>query len=84
MTVPHTPGQGRPELSPRLRLDPKNFKNDIVPRDDSYYEKKIFEELRQRSYITQHPTSQCSKSTEEIKRVYDGFEKQDYLEKQKQ
>eukprot|EP00971_Amphidinium_carterae_P263525 5228142-Amphidinium_carterae.2 len=67
-TVPHTPGQGRPELSPRLRLDPKNFRNDLVQRDDSYlcyYEKKIFEELRQRSYITQHPTSQYSKSTEE-------------------
>eukprot|EP00971_Amphidinium_carterae_P089709 1776085-Amphidinium_carterae.1 len=28
-TIPATPGQGRPELSPRLRLDPKNFKNDL-------------------------------------------------------
>eukprot|EP00971_Amphidinium_carterae_P152643 3025308-Amphidinium_carterae.1 len=36
--------------------------------------------LRQRSYITQHPTSQYYKSTDEIKRVYDGFEKQDYLD----
>eukprot|EP00971_Amphidinium_carterae_P350731 6491712-Amphidinium_carterae.2 len=45
-----------------------NFRNDGVPRDGSYYEKKIFEELRQRSHITQHPTSQYSKSTDEIKK----------------
>eukprot|EP00971_Amphidinium_carterae_P298049 5922325-Amphidinium_carterae.1 len=55
-TIPPTPGQGVPEISPRLRLDPKNFRNDRVQRDDSYYENKIFEELRQRSYITNHPT----------------------------
>eukprot|EP00971_Amphidinium_carterae_P200136 3971783-Amphidinium_carterae.1 len=83
-TIPQTPGQGRPALSPRLRLDPKNFRNDMVKRDDSYYEKMIFEELRQRSYIAQHPISQYHESTDEIKRVYDGFEKQDYLEMQKQ
>eukprot|EP00971_Amphidinium_carterae_P216228 4292295-Amphidinium_carterae.2 len=82
-TIPATPGQGVPKISPRLRLDPKNFRNDRVQRDDTYYKKKIFEELRQRSYITNHPTSQHSKSTDEIKRVYDGFEKQDYLEEAK-
>eukprot|EP00971_Amphidinium_carterae_P215212 4271369-Amphidinium_carterae.1 len=30
MTIPHTPGRERPELSPRLRLNPKNFKSDLV------------------------------------------------------
>eukprot|EP00971_Amphidinium_carterae_P323853 6436275-Amphidinium_carterae.5 len=83
-TIPPTPGRQRAqELSPRLRLEPQNFRNDRVQRDDSYYEKKIFEELRQRSYITKHPTSQYHGSTEEIKRVYDGFEKTDYLEEMK-
>eukprot|EP00971_Amphidinium_carterae_P274779 5452771-Amphidinium_carterae.1 len=76
--VPPTPGQGRQEISPRLRLDPKNFKNDKVPREDSHYEKKIFEELRQHSYITEHPTSQSHQSTYEIRRVYDGFDRKDY------
>eukprot|EP00971_Amphidinium_carterae_P274778 5452770-Amphidinium_carterae.1 len=68
--VPSTPAQGVQEISPRLRLDPKNFKNDKVPREreDSHYEKKIFEELRQRSYITEHPTSQYHQSTYEIRR----------------
>eukprot|EP00971_Amphidinium_carterae_P121455 2405115-Amphidinium_carterae.1 len=66
--VPSTPAQGVQEISPRLRLEPKNFKNDQVPREDSYYEKKILEELRQRSYITEHPTSQYHQSTDEIKR----------------
>eukprot|EP00971_Amphidinium_carterae_P156691 3106073-Amphidinium_carterae.1 len=66
--VPSTPGQGVQGISPRLRLEPKNFKNDRVPRDDIYYEKKIFEELRQRNYITEHPTSQYHQSTDEIKR----------------
>eukprot|EP00971_Amphidinium_carterae_P152685 3026512-Amphidinium_carterae.3 len=78
--VPATPGGELQQLSPRLRLDPKKFKNDRVPKEDSYYEKKMFEELRQRNYLTKHPTSQYHKSTEEIKKVYDGFEKQDYVE----
>eukprot|EP00971_Amphidinium_carterae_P017314 341423-Amphidinium_carterae.4 len=65
-------------ISPRLRLEPKNFKNDKSQKEDSYYEKKIFAELRQRNYITGHPTSQYKTSSPEIKRVYDGFDKHDY------
>eukprot|EP00971_Amphidinium_carterae_P310445 6169132-Amphidinium_carterae.2 len=73
--VPPTPAQQPqvPELSPRLRLVPENFKNEKGQKEDSYYEKKLFDELRQRSYITQHPTSQYQTSTPEIKRIYDGF-----------
>eukprot|EP00971_Amphidinium_carterae_P136531 2705172-Amphidinium_carterae.1 len=78
--VPATPAP-RPEvpgLSPRLRSVPENFKNEKGQKEDSYYEKKLFEEVRQRSYIKQHPTSQYPESTPEIKRIYDGFENEDY------
>eukprot|EP00971_Amphidinium_carterae_P190378 3778310-Amphidinium_carterae.2 len=82
--VPAAP-EGRVPLaiSPRLRLEPKNFKNEKTQKEDSYYEKKIFEELKQRSYITGHPTSQYKTSSNEIKRVFDGFDKHDYLEEKK-
>eukprot|EP00971_Amphidinium_carterae_P092630 1834548-Amphidinium_carterae.2 len=70
-------------LSPRLRLVPENFKNERGQKEDSYYEKKLFEELRQRSYVQEHPTSQYYTSTLEIKRVYDGFENQNYVEEMK-
>eukprot|EP00971_Amphidinium_carterae_P348233 6490395-Amphidinium_carterae.1 len=75
-TIPKTPSL--PAISPRLRLDSKNFKNDETQRPDSYYEKMLFQELMQRSYITHHPTSGYSKATKEIKRVYDGFELNNY------
>eukprot|EP00971_Amphidinium_carterae_P068663 1359683-Amphidinium_carterae.1 len=47
--VPATPAQQPPVpgLSPRLRLVPENFKNVRGQKEDSYYEKKLFEELRQ-------------------------------------
>eukprot|EP00971_Amphidinium_carterae_P204149 4051344-Amphidinium_carterae.1 len=78
--VPATPARQPPVpgLSKRLRLVPENFKNVREQKEDSYYEKKLFEELRQQSYFREHPTSQYYASTHEIKRVYDGFEYQDY------
>eukprot|EP00971_Amphidinium_carterae_P117235 2322351-Amphidinium_carterae.1 len=51
--------------------------------DDAYYEKKLFDELRQRRYILQHPTSQYRTTSPEIKRIYEGFETEDYVEIQK-
>eukprot|EP00971_Amphidinium_carterae_P112393 2226001-Amphidinium_carterae.1 len=51
--------------------------------EDAYYEKKLFDELRKRSYILQHPTSQYRITSPEIKRIYDGFETEDYIEIQK-
>eukprot|EP00971_Amphidinium_carterae_P268730 5330920-Amphidinium_carterae.1 len=57
-TIPATPNQipEVPGLSPRLRLNAENFKNTPGQKEDSYYAKKLFEEIRQRSYISQHPT----------------------------
>eukprot|EP00971_Amphidinium_carterae_P231261 4589255-Amphidinium_carterae.1 len=55
--VPPMPG-AIPEvqgLSPRLQLEAENFKHD-KNKDDSYYEKKLFDEIRQKSYILQHPS----------------------------
>eukprot|EP00971_Amphidinium_carterae_P110836 2195504-Amphidinium_carterae.1 len=75
-TTPKTPSVSA--ISPRLRLDSKNFKNDETERSDSHYERMLFQELMQRSYITQHPTSGYSKATKEIKRVYEGFEQYNY------
>eukprot|EP00971_Amphidinium_carterae_P015341 302841-Amphidinium_carterae.1 len=43
----------------------------------------MFDEVRQRSYIVRHPTSQYEKSSPQIKRIYDGFETEDYVEKQR-
>eukprot|EP00971_Amphidinium_carterae_P222566 4417476-Amphidinium_carterae.2 len=79
--VPATPARlpEVPGLSPRLRLVPENFKNEKRQKEDTYYEKKFFDELRQKSYITLHPTSQYTSSTPEIRRIYDGFENNDYL-----
>eukprot|EP00971_Amphidinium_carterae_P209488 4155638-Amphidinium_carterae.1 len=84
--VPATPSLllDMPGLSPRLRLVPENFKNEKGRKDDSYYEKKFFDELRQKSYITMHPTSQYKSSTPEIRRIYDGFENNDYVAKMRQ
>eukprot|EP00971_Amphidinium_carterae_P233230 4629278-Amphidinium_carterae.1 len=78
--IPATPSQlpEVPGLSPRLRLQTENFKNTQGQTDDSYYAKKIFDEIRQRSYITQHPTSQYYNISPEIKRIYDGFMTEDY------
>eukprot|EP00971_Amphidinium_carterae_P329763 6462431-Amphidinium_carterae.1 len=78
--VPATPGAlpEVPRLSPRLQLKAENFKNTRGKTDDSYYEKKLFDEIRQRSYILQHPTSQHYNSSPEIKRVYEGFVTEDY------
>eukprot|EP00971_Amphidinium_carterae_P349456 6491025-Amphidinium_carterae.2 len=83
--TPATPARQPPVpgLSPRLRLVPENFKNERGRKEDSYYEKKLFDELRQRSYVQEHPTSQHYTSTPEIKRVYDGFKNQDYVEEMK-
>eukprot|EP00971_Amphidinium_carterae_P322420 6408050-Amphidinium_carterae.1 len=83
--TPPTPAQlpPVPGLSPRLCLVPENFKNEKGQKEDSYYEKKLFDELRQRSYMQQHPTSQYQTSTPEIKRIYDGFEYEDYVERLK-
>eukprot|EP00971_Amphidinium_carterae_P022735 448253-Amphidinium_carterae.1 len=56
--VPATPARQPevPGLSPRLRLVPENFKNEKGRKEDNYYEKKFFGEVRQRSYIKYHPT----------------------------
>eukprot|EP00971_Amphidinium_carterae_P168783 3344027-Amphidinium_carterae.1 len=56
--IPATPNQlpEVPGLSPRLRLTTENFKNTPGQKEDSYYEKQLFDEIRQRSYISQHPT----------------------------
>eukprot|EP00971_Amphidinium_carterae_P310198 6164022-Amphidinium_carterae.1 len=58
--IPATPNQlpEVPGLSPRLRLKAENFKNTAGEKEDIYYAKKIFDEIRQRGYISQHPTSQ--------------------------
>eukprot|EP00971_Amphidinium_carterae_P133064 2634965-Amphidinium_carterae.1 len=60
MRVPQTPApqQDPLQLSPRLQLKVENFKNKPGVKDDNYYEKKLFDEVRQRSYIIRHPTSQ--------------------------
>eukprot|EP00971_Amphidinium_carterae_P113362 2245889-Amphidinium_carterae.1 len=60
-------------LSPRLQLKTENFKNTPGKTDDSYYdyERKLFDEIRQKSYIIQHPTNQYHNLTPEIKRIYD-------------
>eukprot|EP00971_Amphidinium_carterae_P000938 18293-Amphidinium_carterae.1 len=68
-------------MSPRLRLDKDNFKTVKNQHDDTYYEENIMQEMLQRSYITQHPTSGYNTATMEIKRVYDGFEVKNYLGK---
>eukprot|EP00971_Amphidinium_carterae_P334403 6469679-Amphidinium_carterae.1 len=83
--VPPTPA-AQPEipgLSPRLQLKAENFKNERGQKDDSYYEKKLFDELRQKSYIMHHPTSQHYNSSPEIKRIYEGFVTEDYVERQR-
>eukprot|EP00971_Amphidinium_carterae_P141660 2806503-Amphidinium_carterae.2 len=83
--VPPTPALQPevPQLSPRLQLKPENFKNERGQKDDKHYEKKLFDEIRQKSYILQHPTSQYYSSSPEIKRIYDGFVTEDYIEKHK-
>eukprot|EP00971_Amphidinium_carterae_P082987 1641703-Amphidinium_carterae.1 len=69
------------QLSPRLRLDSHNFKTVKNHHRDAYYEKQIMQEMLQRSYSTQHPTSGYKTATKEIKRVYDGYEVDNYLDK---
>eukprot|EP00971_Amphidinium_carterae_P296855 5897317-Amphidinium_carterae.1 len=78
--VPATPApEPQPaQLSPRIQLKAENFKNKPGIKDDGYYEKRLFDEIRQRSYILQHPTSQYITSSPEIKRIYEGFETEDY------
>eukprot|EP00971_Amphidinium_carterae_P226241 4487493-Amphidinium_carterae.1 len=71
------------QLSPRLRLNSHNFKTVKNHHDNAYYEKQIMQEMLQRSCITQHPTSGYKTATKEIKRVYDGFEVYNYLDKVK-
>eukprot|EP00971_Amphidinium_carterae_P187955 3730634-Amphidinium_carterae.1 len=78
--VPATPAvlPEVPGLSPRLQLKTENFKNTPGKTDNSYYERKLFDEIRQKSYIIQHPTSQYHNLSPEIKRIYDGFVTEDY------
>eukprot|EP00971_Amphidinium_carterae_P215798 4283572-Amphidinium_carterae.1 len=68
------------QLSPRLRLDSHNFKT-VKNHHDDASEKQIMQEMLQRSCITQHPTSDYKTAPKEIKRVYDGFEVYNYLDK---
>eukprot|EP00971_Amphidinium_carterae_P200570 3980207-Amphidinium_carterae.1 len=83
--VPATPAPQPevPGLSPRLQLKAENFKNERGKTDDSHYEKKLFDEIRQRSYLIHHPTSQYNSASPEIRRIYDGFVTEDYVEKQR-
>eukprot|EP00971_Amphidinium_carterae_P213094 4229619-Amphidinium_carterae.1 len=53
--IPKTPS--KPILSPRLQLKKKNFNKGTIQRPDSYYEKRIRQEMMQASYIKYHPTS---------------------------
>eukprot|EP00971_Amphidinium_carterae_P213985 4246549-Amphidinium_carterae.1 len=43
-------------------------------KPDAYYEKKILQEMMQRSYIRFHPTTGYHRATPEIREFYDGFE----------
>eukprot|EP00971_Amphidinium_carterae_P336012 6472133-Amphidinium_carterae.2 len=48
-STPQTPS--KPILSPRLRLEKKNFYTGTIPRPDSYYERRLLQEMMQASYI---------------------------------
>eukprot|EP00971_Amphidinium_carterae_P182530 3622526-Amphidinium_carterae.1 len=66
-TIPKIPSLAA--ISPRLRLESKNFRNDEAALPDKHYEKLMFQELMQRrlgSYITHQPTSGYRKATPEI------------------
>eukprot|EP00971_Amphidinium_carterae_P134296 2660656-Amphidinium_carterae.2 len=70
--TPNTPT--RPALSPRLRLGKDNFKIAEPKKPDAYYEKRIQQEMIQRSYINFHPTTGYHQATQEMREFYDGFE----------
>eukprot|EP00971_Amphidinium_carterae_P127259 2521792-Amphidinium_carterae.1 len=43
-------------------------------KPDTCYEKRILQEMMQRSYIRFHPTTAYHRATPEIRQFYDGFE----------
>eukprot|EP00971_Amphidinium_carterae_P306186 6085347-Amphidinium_carterae.2 len=68
------PMPSKPAQSPRLRLDKDNFHMNTVKKADAFYEKKIIQEMMQRSYIRFHPTTGYHQATQEIRQFYNGFE----------
>eukprot|EP00971_Amphidinium_carterae_P026124 515198-Amphidinium_carterae.2 len=45
-----------------------------IQRPDSYYERRLLQEMIQASYIKFHPTTRYHRATREIRRFYDGFQ----------
>eukprot|EP00971_Amphidinium_carterae_P348849 6490704-Amphidinium_carterae.2 len=66
-TIPKTPSLAA--ISPRLRLDSKNFKNDETVRPDSHYEKiLVYEGFEQGNYLDKYipkvlPDEECNATT---------------------
>eukprot|EP00971_Amphidinium_carterae_P200132 3971626-Amphidinium_carterae.2 len=78
-TILQTPA--KQEMTPRLRLEPKNFRTKKDQKSDVYYKKKILQKMIQRSYIRYHPTAGYHKATPEMTRFYEGIEVHNFKDK---